>query len=124
MKPDNQQSMNIIQIQLSKITLSKNNVRKNLEAGNEDSTIEDLAKSINKHGLLNPITVKQVAENYELIAGQRRFQACQLLNWESIPAIILPYVNDVEAKIISLIENVHRADLHPLDKGNAARASY
>ena len=63
-------------------------------------------------------------ENYELIAGQRRFLACQLLGWETIPSLIRSDVSDIDARIISLIENVHRADLHPLDKGRAYNQIY
>jgi ParB family chromosome partitioning protein len=124
MKSIEQNPNNVTKIMLSKIIISKNNVRKNLEAGNEDSSIEDLAKCINNRGLLNPIIVKQIDDSYELIAGQRRFLACHLLGWESIPATVLTQINDVEAKIISLVENVHRADLHPLDKGNAYQQLY
>ena len=118
-----QKPANILNIELSKIIISHNNVRKNLEAGNEDSSIEDLAKSIDKNGLINPITVKQINGDFELIIGQRRFIACQLLGWETIPALIT-CVDDVQAQILSLIENVHRADLHPLDKGTAYQQLY
>jgi len=109
---------------MHKISISEHNVRKNLEAGSEDSNIEDLAKSINEQGLLNPITVVKRKATYELIAGQRRFLACQLLGWEAIPALIRSDVNDIDAKVISLIENVHRSDLHPLDKGRAYKEIY
>jgi len=109
---------------MEKISISEHNVRKNLEAGSEDSNLEDLAKSINEQGLFNPITVVKRNSSYELIAGQRRFLACQLLGWETIPALIRSDLDDVDAKIISLIENVHRADLHPLDKGRAYKEIY
>lgn len=112
------------EISMNKIIISDLNVRKNLEAGSEDSNIEDLAKSINEKGLLNPITVLNRQENYELIVGQRRFLACQLLGWETIPSLIRSDMSDIDARIISLIENVHRADLHPLDKGRAYNQIY
>jgi len=85
------------EISMNKIIISDLNVRKNLEAGSEDSNIEDLAKSINEKGLLNPITVLNRQENYELIAGQRRFLACQLLGWETIPSLIRSGVSDIDA---------------------------
>ena len=112
------------EISMYKISISEYNVRKNLEAGSEDSNIEDLAKSINEKGLLNPITVVERKSSYELIAGKRRFFACQLLGWEAIPALIRNDVNDIDATVISLIENVHRSDLHPLDKGEAYQQLY
>lgn len=107
------------EIPMENIVISELNVRKNLEAGSEDTNLEDLARSINEKGLLNPITVFTRQENYELIAGQRRFLACQLLGWKTIPSLIRSDVDDLDARIISLVENVHRADLHPLDKGRA-----
>ena len=72
----------------------------------------------------NKMNSEQKEGSYELIAGQRRFLACQLLGWESISATVLTNIDDTEAKIISLIENVHRADLHPLDKGNVYQELY
>jgi ParB family chromosome partitioning protein len=112
-----------LSIPISEISVGEFNVRKNLDAGSEDSTIEDLAKSIHLHGLLNPIIVKEKEGKYELIIGQRRYLACQLLGWQKIPVIISD-VDDLEARILSLIENVHRADLHPLDKGLAYQQLY
>lgn len=112
------------EIPMNKIIISDYNVRKDLHAGSEDSNIDDLAKSINEKGLLNPITIVDRRNNYELIAGQRRFLACQLLGWETIPALIRSDVTEVDARIISLVENVHRADLHPLDKGRAYTQIY
>lgn len=112
------------EIPLDQIRVSELNVRKNLDAGSEDSNIEDLARSIDEKGLLNPITVVKTDQGFDLIAGQRRFLACQRLDWGSIPALIRNKLNDIDARIISLIENVHRADLHPLDKGRAYHHIY
>lgn len=61
---------------------------------------------------------------YELIAGQRRFLACQRLGWETIPAIIRDITDDTDATILSLVENVHRADLNPIDKARAYQKIY
>ena len=122
MKNTHEISKKTFSIPLSDISVGEFNVRKNLNAGSEDSTIEDLAKSIHLHGLLNPIIVKEKEGKYELIIGQRRYLACQLLGWQNIPTI--SDVDDLEARILSLIENVHRADLHPLDKGLAYQQLY
>src|SRR3972149_1536377 len=108
--------MEIRDIKLSVIRVSDLNTRKDLGAGIEDSGLDDLAKSISEKGLLNPITVKKNSDDtYDLIAGQRRFIACQKLGWETIPAIIREIADDVDGTIISLIENVHRADMNPID---------
>ena len=112
--------MEVKDIKISDIRLSKVNIRKDLKAGTEDVGLEDLAESIKEKGLLNPLIVRRLKdETYELIAGQRRFLACQKLGWESVPSIIRDISDDTDATILSLIENVHRADLNPLDKAKA-----
>lgn len=111
--------MEIQEIPIRKIEVSGFNTRKDLQAGTEDSSLQDLAASIREHGLLSPITVRPIGEGkYELLAGQRRFLACASLGWTFIPAIVAA-VEDDKALQVSLIENVHRADLHPLDKARA-----
>jgi ParB/RepB/Spo0J family partition protein len=81
-----------------------------------------LAQSIRENGLLNPVLVYRTpAGRYELIAGQRRFLACQRLGWDSIPAVVRDTPPDAtdEGVVLSLIENVQRADMHPVDKARA-----
>ena len=111
--------MKVKDIPLSNITVSDLNVRKNLEAGLEDSTLNDLAESIRENGLLNPIIVIQKEGSYELVVGQRRFLACKKIGLKTIPAIIRDDISDIEGVTLSLIENVHRADMHPIDKARA-----
>ncbi|MBI5001254.1 MAG: ParB/RepB/Spo0J family partition protein [Euryarchaeota archaeon] len=112
--------MEVKEIEMKYIRLSEYNTRKDLAAGTEDTGIEDLANSIREKGLLNPIIVRRKDDrNYELIAGQRHFLACQKLGWENIPAIIRDVTDDTDATIISLVENVHRADMNPIDKARA-----
>ena len=96
-----------------------------MSAGTEDAGIEDLANSIKEKGLPNPIIVRKKDDGiYDLIAGQRRFLACQKLGWETIPAIIRDIADDTDATIISLVENVHRADMNPFDKACAYQKIY
>lgn len=117
--------MEVKDIKISAIRLSEFNTRKDLDSGIEDSSLNDLANSINDKGLLNPIIVRSEAnETYSLIAGQRRFLACQKLGWESIPAIIREVEDSTDATILSLIENVHRADMNPIDKAHAYQQIY
>ncbi len=112
-------------IKLSEIRISDLNTRKDLEAGTEDSSLVDLADSIKERGLLSPVTVKRNKDgNYDLIVGQRRFLACQKLGWEYIPAIVRDITDDMDGTIISLIENVHRADMNPIDKARAYNIIY
>src|SRR5882762_6108609 len=101
---------------MGQIRVPARNTRKDLGAGNEDSSIEDLAGSGREKGLLNPVMVRLTRSgDYEIIAGQRRFLACQKLGWSNIPALIRSDVEDTDATAISLIENVHRAEMKPTD---------
>ncbi len=111
------------QIPLAAIDISKFNTRKDLSARNEDSSLDDLARSIAEQGLLNPPTLRQTAVGrYEVVAGQRRILACQQLGWQHIPAIVRDNLTDGQAIAISLIENVQRADMNPMDKARAYEA--
>ena len=112
------------EINIDEIDVSEFNTRKDLEAGTEDTGLNDLSESIKDHGLFSPITVRQGKDNFELIAGQRRYLACKLIGMKTIPAMIRTGTDDTDAIIISLIENVHRADMSPLDKANAYQKIY
>jgi len=80
----------------------------------EDS-LEELAGSIKKHGLIQPITVRYIGEKrFELISGERRLRATKLAGREEIPAYIRE-VNDEEVISFALIENIQREDLNPIE---------
>lgn len=111
------------QISLAMIDISTFNTRKDLSAGGEDSSLDDLARSIAEQGLLNPPTLRKTPTNrYEAIAGQRRILAARKLGWSEIPAIVRSDLTDAQAVALSLIENVQRADMSPMDKARAYEA--
>ena len=117
--------MEIKEIPITDIQVSEFNTRKDLEDGQVDSTIEDLAHSIQKQGLLSPITVYQNENGkYALIAGQRRMLACKYLGWSEISAIVRDKMSTADATAISLVENVHRADMNPRDKALAFKTLF
>jgi len=117
--------MEVKEIRMADIRVSESNIRKDLEAGTEDAGLAELAESIREKGLLSPLLVRRLGDrSYELVAGQRRFLACKRLEWKTVSAIIRDVADDTDATILSLIENVHRADLHPLDKAKAYRTIY
>jgi ParB family chromosome partitioning protein len=112
--------MEVREIKLDSIKVSQFNVRKNLNSGHEDASIDDLAASISEQGLLSPVVVRTTSNgHYELIVGQRRFLACGRLGMTTIPVIVRDDLDDTEATIISLVENVQRADMNPMDKAKA-----
>lgn len=85
-----------------------------------DPEVQELADTIRSVGILQPIDVRYVAagDYYEIVAGERRFTAAKLAGLERVPVKRL-YVNDIEARRLQIIENVHRADLSPLELGTA-----
>jgi ParB family chromosome partitioning protein len=107
-------------IPLDRIDVSEFNTRKDLADGQFDSTIEDLARSIEQQGLLQPITVYRKADGrYALVAGQRRLLAHKFLGRETIDGLIRDEMTEGDATAVSLVENVHRADMNPRDKARA-----
>lgn len=85
----------------------------------DETKIEELARTIHTHGIIQPIVVRE-AENsqYEIIAGERRFRAVKMLGWEKIPAII-KNLSDTETASVALIENLQREELTPIEEAIA-----
>lgn len=81
----------------------------------DSERLRELAESIRAEGLLQPIVVRRVADRYQLIAGERRWRACQSLQLKSIPARIIE-ASDASSASISLIENLQRAELNPVEE--------
>lgn len=81
-------------------------------------SISELAQTLREEGLLQPIIVREDGEEYEIIAGERRFRAAQSLGWEKIPAIV-NNLSDQQTASLALIENLQREDLNPIDEATA-----
>ena len=81
-------------------------------------SISELAQTLREEGLLQPIIVREYGEEYEIIAGERRFRAAQSLGWEKIPAIV-NNLSDQQTASLALIENLQREDLNPIDEATA-----
>jgi len=77
--------------------------------------LDELAESIKIHGVLQPILVKKVDNHYEIIAGERRYRASCLAKLESIPAIVVDF-SAQQGLEVSMIENLQRRDLNPIEK--------
>src|SRR5437879_10168315 len=77
--------------------------------------LQELIDSIRQHGIIQPLIVRQVGTRFELIAGERRWRAAQELGLTTVPAIIRS-ANDLEVLELSLIENLQRADLNPIEE--------
>ena len=85
----------------------------------DQTEIQELAQTISEPGLLQPIVVREFRPGeYEIIAGERRFRAVKLLQWEKIPAIV-EKMTDAESASLALIENLQRAQLSPVEEAQA-----
>lgn len=80
-----------------------------------DADLDDLARSIEQFGLLQPITVRAVGERYEVIAGHRRLSAFRKLGKSSIPAIVRE-ADDITGDAMKVHENLYRTDVNPVDQ--------
>ncbi len=102
---------------LDKIFANPNQPRKNFD----EQALKELADSIGKHGVIMPIVVNDNEDGtYMIIAGERRFRACKLAGRSTIPVVIRKY-SPREIKEISLIENLQREDLNPIEAATAMK---
>ncbi|MGD6849499.1 nucleoid occlusion protein [Rossellomorea aquimaris] len=84
-----------------------------------DEKIEELSRTIHTHGIIQPIVVRQYDdEQFEIIAGERRYRAVQKLGWDTVPAIV-KNLNDTETASVALIENLQREELSPIEEAIA-----
>jgi ParB family chromosome partitioning protein len=107
----------IVEIPLPQLRANPYQPRKTFQ----EEAIKELAESIREHGVIQPIVVRQVLKGYEIIAGERRFRASQLLGNVTIPAVVRAY-NDQQVMEIALIENVQREDLNAIEVAIAYQA--
>ena len=102
---------NIHQVSLASIVPSGLQPRKDFAP----DALQELVDSIRQHGIIQPLIARQVGDRCELIAGERRWRAAQEIGLTEVPVIIRS-ANDLEVLEISLIENLQRADLNPIEE--------
>ena len=101
-------------VDISKIKPTKSQPRKNFD----EKTLNELAKSIKENGLIQPIVVRKKGNNYEIIAGERRWRAAQKAGIKKLP-IIIKDASDLNVLELALIENLQREDLNPIEEAEA-----
>lgn len=103
-----------LELKVSEIEPNRDQPRKTFD----EAQLEELADSIRKYGVLQPLLVQKKGESYEIIAGERRWRAAKIAGLKTIPAVIREY-SPQQAMEIALIENVQRADLNPIEEARA-----
>lgn len=102
----------VVSLRLTEIVPNREQPRKQFD----EEGISELAASIAQHGLLQPLTVRPLADGtYQLVAGERRWRASRLAGLDEVPVIVRE-MNDREAAEIALIENLQREDLNPMEE--------
>lgn len=116
-KDDEHVKNQVVEVPLKDIVPNRYQPRKVFDR----QAIEELAQTIQEHGLLQPIIVREYeAGKYEIIAGERRFRAMTSLNWATAPAIV-EKMSDEETASLALIENLQRSNLSPVEEAQAYR---
>lgn len=107
----------VVELDITSVYPNPNQPRKAFD----QAALRELADSIVKHGVIQPIIVNKEPGGYMIIAGERRYRACKMANMDKIPAIVKNY-SERQIKEISLIENLQREDLNPIEAAYAMRA--
>jgi ParB family chromosome partitioning protein len=105
---------NIIQIDINEIEPNNDQPRRKFD----EEKLQQLADSIKEHGIVQPVLVKREGKFYKLIAGERRWRAARIAGLKEIPAITREFT-EREVMEISLIENIQREDLNPIEEAIA-----
>jgi ParB family chromosome partitioning protein len=101
-------------VKITKVEPNREQPRKNFD----EDALQELADSIKQFGLIQPILVQKKQDYYEIIAGERRWRAAKIAGLKEIPVIIKNYTSQ-EVVEISLIENIQREDLNPIEEAQA-----
>ncbi len=105
----------VIQVDIEKISPNPQQPRKNFD----ESTLKELADSIKEHGIVQPLVVTKIGEDqFQLITGERRWQAAKLADLVQVPAIVRE-ASEQQKLELSIIENIQRSDLNPMERARA-----
>jgi len=112
---NNEESLGLLSLSLTKVFPDPNQPRKNFDT----KALEELSQSVGKYGVLQPIIVKKVDDcRYQIIAGERRWRASHIAGLKEIP-VIIQNNDDQENFAISIIENIQREELNPIEQAEA-----
>lgn len=112
---NNEKDNSINQVSINLIKPNSSQPRKYFE----EDKLYNLAESIKEHGIIQPIILKRQNSNFVVIAGERRWRAAKSIGLKEVPAIIMEDIDDLKLLEISLIENIQRQDLNPIEEAAA-----
>lgn len=115
-KEEKKEKGGIINIELKDIKANKKQPRKFFD----NNKLNELAESVKEHGIIQPLILKKEEKGYSIIAGERRYRAAKIAELTEVPALIMD-ISDEKLLQVSLIENIQREDLNPIEKATAIR---
>ena len=113
-KEEKKEEGGIINIELKDIKANKKQPRKFFD----NNKLNELAESVKEHGIIQPLILKKEEKGYSIIAGERRYRAAKIAELTEVPALIMD-ISDEKLLQVSLIENIQREDLNPIEEGLA-----
>ena len=113
-KEEKKEKSGIINIELKDIKANKKQPRKFFD----NNKLNELAESVKEHGIIQPLILKKEEKGYSIIAGERRYRAAKIAELTEVPALIMD-ISDEKLLQVSLIENIQREDLNPIEEGLA-----
>ncbi|AMN37151.1 ParB/RepB/Spo0J family partition protein (plasmid) [Clostridium perfringens] len=113
-KEEKKEKGGIINIELKDIKANKKQPRKFFD----NNKLNELAESVKEHGIIQPLILKKEEKGYSIIAGERRYRAAKIAELTEVPALIMDISNEKLLQV-SLIENIQREDLNPIEEGLA-----
>jgi ParB family chromosome partitioning protein len=107
-------ALGVQDIDVNEIDPNVEQPRKNFDA----EALEGLAQSIKAYGIVQPIIVRRIKDRYSIIAGERRYRAARMAGLKTVPVVVKDY-SDAELMEVSLVENLQREDLNPIEEAQA-----
>lgn len=116
---ENEQEVNgsVTELKITELEANQNQPRRFFD----DQALQELSASIKEHGVVQPIIVRKIDDNYQIVAGERRWRAARLAGLKTVPVIIKDYTN-VQVMEIALIENLQRQDLNSIEEAFAYKS--
>ncbi|HSP14945.1 MAG TPA: ParB/RepB/Spo0J family partition protein [Thermoanaerobaculia bacterium] len=105
----------LLQVPLDQISPNRYQPRKNFD----ESSLDELARSVREHGIVQPLVVTRAGDHFELVAGERRYRAARKAGLQTVPVVVKELMREGDALQIALIENIQREDLNPIEEANA-----
>lgn len=115
-KTEKKSEHGVLEVEINTIRSAKNQARTDFD----ENKLKELADSVRKHGVLQPLLVRESVSGYELVAGERRLRASKSVGLTKVPVIVLSAEND-EAAEMGLIENIQRENLNAMEEAMAYR---